>query len=47
MLNDVHGLDENSLICGLYFYGALKGNLKFVDKPFYIDDVKLVEDYKN
>ena len=46
MLYDTYTLDENSLICGLYFYGALKGNLKFVDKPFYIDDVKLVENYK-
>lgn len=45
MLNDVYTLDESSLICGFYFFGSLKGNLKYVDKPFYIDDIKLAEDY--
>ncbi|MBR2024978.1 MAG: metallophosphoesterase [Clostridia bacterium] len=43
MLNDVYGLDENSLITSVYFFGSYKSNLKYIDKPFYIDDIKLVE----
>ena len=46
-LHDTKSIEEDTLICGLYFYGAVKGNLKYMDKPFYFDDIKLVSEYDN
>ncbi len=39
-------LTSDSLITGVYFYGAVYANIKYIDKPFYFDDFKLVESYK-
>ena len=37
-------MDSTSLVTGFYFYGSLEKNA-YVNVPFYIDDIHLVEDY--
>ncbi len=44
--NGSKSLTENTLISGFYFYGSLNSGLCY-NVPFYFDDIKLVEDYKN
>lgn len=39
-------LTEDTLISGFYFYGSLNSGSCY-NVPFYFDDIKLVEDYKN
>lgn len=47
LCQDLVQLTNDTLVTGIYFEGAIKKNINFLDKPFYICDFKLVEDYKN
>ena len=44
---DLVPMTSETVITGIYFEGSVKNNLKFIDKPFYIGDFKLVVDYND
>ena len=38
-------MNENTLVSGFYFYGSLWQGGAYLNKPFYIDNVMLCQDY--
>ena len=47
ILDGSSSLYDTSLITGIYFYGGIKKNINYLSKPFYFDNVMLVEDYNS
>ena len=47
ILDESSSLYDNSLIIGVYFYGGIKKNINYLDKPFYFDNMMLVDNYED